>query len=81
MGCDLLFDQFDIFRFFVSIHAPAWGATYAYTVASPDLWFQSTHPRGVRLKAAPNEISRYTVSIHAPAWGATYLWLKHKKYY
>ena len=58
--------------FKVSIHAPAWGATYA----SCSKWsethrFQSTHPRGVRPHAAGKQGKHHLVSIHAPAWGAT----------
>ena len=33
--------------------------------------FQSTHPRGVRLRPAGDGPGRLHVSIHAPAWGAT----------
>ena len=33
----------------VSIHAPAWGATYRYDYVSIGLAFQSTRPRGARL--------------------------------
>ena len=33
--------------------------------------FQSTHPRGVRLKSSINIIIDHPVSIHAPARGAT----------
>ena len=56
----------------VSIHAPAWGATKKHS--PPEVRpsrFQSTHPRGVR-QAFPlfKGLSR-EVSIHAPAWGAT----------
>ena len=32
----------------VSIHAPTWGATYGILSGGQYLWFQSTHPRGVR---------------------------------
>ena len=33
---------------FISIHAPAWGATCQSFLILPSLAFQSTHPRGVR---------------------------------
>ena len=72
VGCDLvILYQRDVLPV-VSIHAPAWGATSSST--SPMIFvalFQSTHPRGVRLRDI--RISRATsdVSIHAPAWGAT----------
>ena len=35
------------------------------------LWFQSTHPRGVRPHAGAGRYLLRLVSIHAPAWGAT----------
>ena len=35
------------------------------------LWFQSTHPRGVRLFEHLLPCRVHVVSIHAPAWGAT----------
>ena len=60
-------------RYDVSIHAPAWGATPCCrsSIRRPP-WFQSTHPRGVRLggPAGHAPLGR-RVSIHAPAWGAT----------
>ncbi len=54
----------------VSIHAPAWGATFDTFDMSKPTKFQSTPPHGGRL----SEIAEHTpwsVSIHAPAWGAT----------
>ncbi len=52
VGCDVEVAQNIVEREFVSIHAPAWGATAR---ASADAWsssaFQSTHPRGVRLRS------------------------------
>ena len=56
----------------VSIHAPAWGATF-FRVKPPLLptGFQSTHPRGVRRDLALVLACQGKVSIHAPAWGAT----------
>ena len=57
----------------VSIHAPAWGATRPGTgCALAARKFQSTHPRGVRLRGPVRPVSRHQVSIHAPAWGATW---------
>ena len=35
------------------------------------IWFQSTHPRGVRLPLLLEPVVPDRVSIHAPAWGAT----------
>ena len=56
----------------VSIHAPAWGATPAFSRAIVRLpQFQSTHPRGVRLVDIRPMTKADLVSIHAPAWGAT----------
>ena len=55
----------------VSIHAPAWGATGQLGPQPPIYMFQSTHPRGVRLLGHMEYISKLYVSIHAPAWGAT----------
>ena len=34
-------------------------------------WFQSTHPRGVRLPVMRRRFQPHHVSIHAPAWGTT----------
>ena len=56
---------------FVSIHAPAWGATIKITVSRSVSMFQFTRPRGARREL---EVARRlvpVVSIHAPAWGAT----------
>ncbi len=55
----------------VSIHAPAWGATVVLALRSERYWFQSTPPRGGRLKVSFSIRSFRYVSIHAPAWGAT----------
>ena len=33
--------------------------------------FQSTHPRGVRLKRDAKILEDFLISIHAPTWGAT----------
>ena len=56
----------------VSIHAPAWGATWEdFITGGPDGMFQSTHPRGVRRESCQAIRTHHPVSIHAPAWGAT----------
>ena len=34
------------------------------------IWFQSTHPCGVR-RRTPTVLQQPRVSIHAPVWGAT----------
>ena len=54
----------------ISIHAPAWGATVNDMAAIDTDGFQSTHPRGVRLRTVEIRIDD-EISIHAPAWGAT----------
>ena len=56
---------------FVSIHAPAWGATPAPPTWYRQTSFQSTHPRGVRRNYFWFWDGVLGVSIHAPAWGAT----------
>ena len=72
MGCDLRLLRFKVAKSSVSIHAPAWGATIRFTrFVSASLWFQSTHPRGVRRFFAVSSARSSWVSIHAPAWGAT----------
>ena len=56
----------------VSIHAPAWGATELFRLTWGDVeLFQSTHPRGVRRAGYKRHYHTSRVSIHAPAWGAT----------
>ena len=57
---------------FVSIHAPARGATLS-RIASPVAWamFQSTPPRGGRHLLLARLCRWCAVSIHAPARGAT----------
>ena len=58
----------------VSIHAPAWGATWRRDpVRRGSPVFQSTHPRGVRHLGGGKQTIQFSVSIHAPAWGATAL--------
>ncbi|VDA99915.1 Octaprenyl diphosphate synthase / Dimethylallyltransferase / (2E,6E)-farnesyl diphosphate synthase / Geranylgeranyl pyrophosphate synthetase [Olavius algarvensis spirochete endosymbiont] len=58
-------------RCYVSIHAPARGATVSASRLRSLALFQSTHPRGVRHRSALVVEGRSTVSIHAPARGAT----------
>ena len=55
----------------VSIHAPARGATTPASSSDPNTWFQSTRPRGARLRRWTREEAAQNVSIHAPARGAT----------
>ena len=47
-GCDVERQGIDATRYFVSIHAPARGATTVIIVLDWEKWFQSTHPHGVR---------------------------------
>ena len=55
----------------VSIHAPARGATYTIVWISALKAFQSTRPRGARLRIIAHTLALSIVSIHAPARGAT----------
>ena len=60
-------------RFWVSIHAPARGATMPWEHQTGRyMTFQSTHPRGVRLGGFDDDVILPEVSIHAPARGATF---------
>ena len=47
MGCDVVSFNHGI-NFSVSIHAPTWGATQREADFTREMWFQSTHPHGVR---------------------------------
>ena len=70
MGCDST-TFWQSVSFLVSIHAPAWGATY--TTARTRLYGLRFNPRtrmGCDTSLALNN-GCSTVSIHAPAWGAT----------
>ena len=56
----------------VSIHAPAWGATWSGSSGlRAGRGFQSTRPRGARRLIPGPASAAGRVSIHAPAWGAT----------
>ena len=60
---------------YVSIHAPAGGATFeALPLSTLTMEFQSTHPQGVRLNYIGIGLAKDLVSIHAPAGGATLSW-------
>ena len=48
MGCDPKAFKFSLDNPEVSIHAPAWGATRAKKDHDFKMWFQFTHPHGVR---------------------------------
>ena len=71
MGCDGRRQDVPCGRCYVSIHAPARGATVFRGTWHRHAWFQSTHPRGVRLDEISIEARSLGVSIHAPARGAT----------
>ena len=64
----------DIIYQIVSIHAPTRGATTSIEMElERSLWFQSTHPHGVRPTiSALRLLHNVVVSIHAPTRGATY---------
>ena len=70
MGCDVI-DHDTPVRIVVSIHAPTWGATTDANPCHKTLWFQSTHPHGVRHIRYMVKWNIVRVSIHAPTWGAT----------
>ena len=57
---------------YVSIHAPAWGATSYNVDWIKPFMFQSTRPHGARRHGACRKARDNQVSIHAPAWGATF---------
>ena len=48
VGCDRILIKCQYREVVVSIHAPAWGATYVIVSGCSVTKFQSTHPRGVR---------------------------------
>ena len=56
---------------YVSIHAPGRGATMCALLSLLSLWFQFTHPGGVRLGRGSRRTRLRSVSIHAPGRGAT----------
>ena len=49
----------------VSIHAPAWGATSAFTASSLSASFQSTRPRGARRAGIGEAVNRYRFNPRA----------------
>ena len=55
----------------ISIHAPARGATLYSPSLCPFFGFQSTLPRGERRSIGSGSSQFSTISIHAPARGAT----------
>ena len=71
MGRDLLLPSEGINRPFVSIHAPAWGATFIRDSSTPSISFNPRARMGRDLKRYLLVRLIESVSIHAPAWGAT----------
>jgi len=72
MGRDIINKQ-GVGRSGVSIHAPAWGATFSrYLSSIRSRVFQSTRPHGARQRVFYSRHFGKVVSIHAPAWGATF---------
>ena len=58
-------------RYKVSIHAPGRGATQLWALSFWTMWFQFTHPGGVRHNLNQGPYKQCEVSIHAPGRGAT----------
>ena len=50
----------------ISIHAPTWGATLVLSLSVRGTGFQSTHPRGVRLRWSPAYLSDTTFQSTHP---------------
>ena len=67
---DLWFDKV------VSIHAPAWGATFASPVKVRDDLVSIHAPAWGATSSEHGYIVHDWVSIHAPAWGATFAYNK-----
>ena len=65
-GRDLLDDD-GVSAVMVSIHAPTRGATIIARSSSPILWFQSTRPRGARLRLKLGWQCRYCFNPRAHA--------------
>ena len=73
-GSDASFVQAYNINLFISIHAPAKGATQSFFPLKCSFQFQSTPPRRER-RFVGTVTNQYTlISIHAPAKGATYWW-------
>ena len=56
---------------FISIHVPAWGTTIWCEYLQGNQEFQSTFPRGERLREHIADAMKQ-ISIHVPAWGTTF---------
>ena len=55
----------------ISIHAPAWGATYADREGHTIVGISIHAPAWGATQFGPLFKAQLTISIHAPAWGAT----------
>ena len=60
-------------KFFISIHAPAWGATFPCIVDVTENLISIHAPAWGATPCTFNLHCRSHISIHAPAWGATYI--------
>ncbi len=56
---------------YISIHAPAWGATFVETVEPTDEEISIHAPAWGATARKCGAVIRAGISIHAPAWGAT----------
>ena len=70
VGSDLL-SGIIVQRYYVSIHAPAWGATHTFPNTFPNMQCFNPRSRVGSDKGKPPYFAPNSVSIHAPAWGAT----------
>ena len=57
----------------ISIHAPAWGATFERYAKDGELTISIHAPAWGATSAATDSREMQEISIHAPAWGATAL--------
>ena len=55
----------------ISIHAPAWGATFYHTPIARLMWISIHAPAWGATTSLQNVGKLIRISIHAPAWGAT----------
>ena len=71
VGCDGAMRTNRYRRFFVSIHAPAWGATCSPNILTNISQVSIHAPAWGATRYTRKDITVTMVSIHAPAWGAT----------
>ena len=70
MGCDL-FLLAQVQHLLISIHAPAWGATYCDLLSGLQKRYFNPRTR-MGCDVFADQIGQFIpISIHAPAWGAT----------